>query len=75
MNSAQEQVFDALVQSVCESRSDLHTLALDCMGVLILAAMAALGLIWFYIRGSGLLNGMSPTSLADRKILQEWMGQ
>jgi hypothetical protein len=75
MNSAQHQVFNMLVQGAHESRADLHSIAQDCLGILILGAILVLGLIWIWILTGGLSKCLSPGSTQERKALENWLAE
>ena len=73
MNEAQHNFFNALVQSVSESRTDLHEIAWCVLGGLLIAAIVGLGALWIWILGGGLSTYCSLDSPATRRIIEDWL--
>lgn len=53
MHAAQHRFFDIVVQSISESRTDLHDSALIVLGLPLLPAIIGLGALWIWILQGG----------------------
>lgn len=75
MNATQHKFFNILVQSVADARASAHEMAWAVLGVLLISAILALGLLWVWmLRGGGLRYG-SLNSLQDRRAFEDWLGK
>ena len=72
MNSAQHQFIQTLVQGAQDSRAALHPLAQDCLGLILLAAIIILCLVWLWIVSGGFARYLAPGSGPERKAIEDW---
>ncbi len=73
MNGAQHKFFEMTVQSLGRARAGLHDVAWVLLGLLMLSAILALGLLSVWVLRGGLSRYSSLESAEDRRAFEDWL--